>query len=145
LLVVDPALEDEYAVGLAQLAGGGIDRVEDDRLGASGQVVEPKGDHRVALLRGQLLDRGDDPANRDDLAVATALEGSERTITLAFELAGDLGQRVLGDPQTQRFLLQAQQPALLVFVQRDGRLVARPLGSLVDEIEDRALPRAAGL
>src|SRR4029077_2409201 len=83
--------------------------------------------------------------NRDDLAVATALEVSERTITLAFELAGDLGQRVLGDPQTQRFLLQAQQLALLVFVQRDGRVVARPLGSLVDEIEDRALPRAAGL
>ena len=61
-----------------QLARGGVDRVEDDDLGAAGDVVEPQEDHRVALLRRQLLDRGDDPADGDDLAVAAALELGER-------------------------------------------------------------------
>ena len=97
-LVVDATLEDEHAVGLAELARGSVDRVEDDRLRAAGQVVEPQEDHRVAALGGQLLDRRDDSADRDDLAVAAALELGERAVGLAPELVADLRQRVLGDP-----------------------------------------------
>ena len=80
LLVVDAALHDEHAVGLEQVARGRVDGVEDDDLGAADDVVEPQEDHRVALLRRQLLEPRDDAADGDDLAVAPALEVGQRRV-----------------------------------------------------------------
>ncbi len=83
LLVVDASLHDEHPVGLEELARRRVRRVEDDDLGAPGRVVERHEDHRVAALRRHLLEAGDDAADGDELAVATALEVGERAVRLA--------------------------------------------------------------
>ena len=83
-----------------------VHRVEDDHLGAAGDVVEPHEHHRLALLRRQVLERGDDPADGDDLAVPSALDVGERAVGLAAELVADRVQRVLRDVEAERVLLQ---------------------------------------
>src|SRR5581483_557948 len=142
-LVVDAALEDEDAVGLAELPRGRVDGVEDDRLRAAREVVEPEEDHRVALLGRQRLHRRDDPADRDDLAVPAALELRQRPVGLAAQLLGDPGERVLADPEAERLLLQPQELALLVLLRGDRRVVLRPFHVRLQQVEDRSLAALA--
>ena len=83
LLVVDsPFTINMRSVSRCSRAGG-IRGVEDDHLGASGRVLERREDHRLAPLRRQLLDVGDDSAHDDDLAVAASLDVRERAVGLA--------------------------------------------------------------
>src|SRR5436190_10468206 len=123
LLVVDAALDDQDAVHRAELARLRVDGVEDDELAAAGDVVEPHEDHRLALLRRQVLERGDDAADGDDLAVAAALDVGERAVGLAAQLVADRVQRVLGDVEAERVLLQSQQLGLLELLAGDLRVL----------------------
>ena len=106
-----------------QVARGRVDRVEDDDLDAAGDVVEAHEHHRLALLRRQLLERADDAADRDDLAVAAALELGERRSRSCAAAGRGRRQRVLGDVEAERLLLEPQQLALLVLAGRDRRMV----------------------
>ena len=74
LLVVDASLDDDDPVRHEELPRGRQDRVEDDDLRRGGEVVDAHEHHRLALLRRHLLDRTDDPADREHLTVAAALE-----------------------------------------------------------------------
>src|SRR5204862_6195525 len=71
----------------------------------------------------KVLERGDDPADGDDLAVAAALDVGERAIGLAAELVADRVQRMLGDVEAERVLLQPQPLGLLEFLGRDRRML----------------------
>ena len=124
LLVVDAALHDQDPVGHAELARGLVGGVEDDDLGGAGRVVEREEDHRVAALRRQVLDVGDDAADGDDLAVAAALELGERRVGLAAQLVADGREGVLGDVEAERLLLEPQELLLLELAGRDRRMVA---------------------
>ncbi len=144
--MVDPALDHEDPVGDAQLARQRVGRVEDDDLAAAGGIVERQEDHRLAPLGRQLLDRRDDPAHGHDLAVAPALELGEDAIGLPAQLLAHRLQRVLGDVEAERLLLELQQLGLLVLARRDHRVVLRPLlldaaGRVAADVEDRRLPR----
>src|SRR5436190_7885047 len=123
LLVVDAALDDQDAVRRAQLARLRVDGVEDDDLAAAGDVVEPHEHHRLALLGRQVLERRDDAADGDDLAVAAALDVRERAVGFAAELVADRVQRVLGDVEAERLLLQPQQLRLLELLGSDRRVL----------------------
>ena len=141
LLVVDAALDDQDPVGHAELARGLVGGVEDDDLGGAGRVVEREEDHRVAALRRQVLDVGDDAADGDDLAVAAALELGERRVGLAAELLADGRERVLGDVEAERLLLEPQQLLLLELAGRDRRMVAGGdiVGGVEQAVEERGL------
>src|SRR5439155_13808564 len=95
------------------------------------------------LLRRQVLDVGDDPADGDDLAVAAALELGERRVGLGAQLGPDRGERMLRDVEAERLLLEPQELVLVELVARERRMVHGL--RLVAEIEDGALPEAARL
>ena len=129
--MVDPPLDDEDPVGDAELARGLERRVEDDDLDGAGRVVELEEDHRLAALRRRVLHLGDDPADRDGLPVAAPLELPERRVGLAPQLIAHRGERVLGDVEPERLLLEPQQLALLVLGGRDreGSAVSEALST----------------
>ena len=83
VLVVDPALDEQDAILLEQVAGRGVGGVEDDHLDGAGQVVEPHERHRVALAGRDGADRADDAADRDDVAVAAGPELRQGHVGLA--------------------------------------------------------------
>ena len=138
--MVDPALDDEDPIGGAEVARCGIRGVEDDHLGRAGRVVEREEDHRLAALRRHLLHVGDDPAHGDDLAVAAPLELRERRVGLAPELLTHAGQRMLGDVEAERLLLEAEEVGLLVLARRDHGVVADGDVLGAAGVEQRALP-----
>src|SRR5437868_2302598 len=141
LLVVDAALDDEHAVLHEQVARGCVDRVERDHLHRAGEILERREHHRLALLRRQLLERGDEAADDDDLTVAPALELGDAAVGLAPQLLLRRRERVLGDVQPEALLLHVQELGLVVFLGRERRIVH--LLRLVAEVEDRSLPEAA--
>ena len=95
--MVDAALHDEDPICSAQLARSCVHRVEDNALRGAGDVVEPQEHHRLALLRRQRLDRGHDPPDRNDLAVAAALELREPAVRLQPQLVAHRVQGMLRD------------------------------------------------
>ena len=73
------------------------------------------------------LTAGDDAADRHDLAVAPALELAERRVGLAAQLVAHARERMLGDVEAERLLLEPQQLRLLELAGGDRRMVrARP-------------------
>ena len=139
--MVDAALDDEDAVRLEQLARGGVRRVEDDDLGASGRIVERDEHHRLAALRRHLLEARDDPADGHELAVAPSLEIGERAVRLAPQLGSHALERMLGDVEAERLLLEAQELALVELGDRDRRMLDLDglLGLAEAAVEDRGL------
>jgi hypothetical protein len=117
--------------------------VESDDLAEAGDVLEPSEHHRIALLGGHLLERRDDPADGHDLPVAAPLELVDRTVGLAAELVADRRQRVIGDVEAERLLLQLEQLVLRELAGRDDRVVTcrRIAPRVVAEVEDRALAK----
>src|SRR5581483_7077189 len=96
---------------------------------------------RLALLRRQLLQRGDDAADRDDLAVAAPLELVQRAVGPAAQLVADRRERMLGDVQPERLLLEAQELRLLELGDRRNRRMVprRRVAAELPEVEDRPL------
>src|ERR1700730_12826204 len=92
--------------------------VERDDLARAGDVFEPGEHYRLALLRRQLLQRGDDAADGDDLAVAAALELVQHAVGLAAELVADRGQRGRGVEEAERLFFQLEQVIFVEFVAR---------------------------
>jgi hypothetical protein len=121
--VVDAALDDEDAVHRAELARLRVDGVEDDHLGAAGDVVERMKTIGSPFFVVRCLSAETIPPTGDDLAVATALDVGERAVGLAAELVADRVQRVLGDVEAERLLLQPQQLGLLELLVRDLRVL----------------------
>src|SRR5207253_6829765 len=76
-----------------------------------------------------------------DLAVTATLELVDRAVGLAAELVADRRQRVVGDVQAERLLLQFEQLVLRELAGRDDRVMARSgfAFGAVAEVEDRAL------
>jgi hypothetical protein len=114
--VVDPALDDEDPVGLEQLPRRRVDGVEDHGFERPREIVEPQEDHRLALLRRQLLERADDPADGDDLAVPPPLDVGHPAVGLPPELVAHRVERMLGDVEAQALLLEREQLPLLELV-----------------------------
>jgi hypothetical protein len=101
--VVDAALHDERTrSATSRLARGAYTELKTTTSDAAGHVVEPHEHHRLALLRRQLLELPDDPADGDDLAVAPLLELREAAVALAPQLVRDGRERVLGDVEPER-------------------------------------------
>ncbi len=143
LLVVYPPLDDQHPVRLQMVARRRVRRVEHDDLGATGGVVESREDHGLATLGRHLLEAGNDPADYDDLTIAAPFDVGERAVGLAPELARDLLERVLGDVEAQRLLLEPEELALVELP--DGNrgvmpLSGRLLGFTEAAVEDRCLP-----
>ena len=139
LLVVDTALHDENRVGHEQVLRGRVDGVEDDDLGAARDVVQLHEHHRVALPRRHLLQRPDHASDRDDLAVPPRRDLGQTAIRLARELVLHFGERVLGDVDPERLLLEREQIRLLELPRRDLRVHLGRRRLLAAEVEDRAL------
>src|SRR5207302_6752578 len=101
-----------------------------------GEVVDPHEDHWLALLRRQRSERADDATDGDDLAVAPPLELGERQVDLPPQLVADGRQRMLRDVEAEGLLLEREQLGLVELAGRDRRMVARPLGRALVQVED---------
>ena len=83
------------------------------------------------------------PADRDDLAVAPALELGQRRVGLAPQLGADRLERVLGDVEAERLLLQAQKLVLLELLRADRRVLGLLLGLARRASSGRSAGRSA--
>jgi len=90
----------------------------------------------------------DDAADRHDLAVTPALEIGDSRVGLTAQLVANRMQRVLGDVQPERLLLELQELRLLELGGRNVRMgrCLRRVGDVRKVVEDRRLAgRPVGL
>ncbi len=83
----------------------------------------------------------DDAADGDELAVASSLEIGERAVRLAPQLGSHALERMLGDIEAERLLLEAQELAFVELGDRDRRMLDLDglLGLAEAAVEDRGL------
>ncbi len=124
---VDAALDDEDGVLVQVLAARGVGGAEDDDLDLVHRVVEAHEGHRLApLATTSDRDGGHDPADRDDRRPrAGSARSRERHVDAAAQLVAHLRQRMAGQVQAERLLLEGQQLAALELRPDQRRVVAR--------------------
>ena len=99
------------------------------------------------FARADLLGLRDDPADRHPVAVLALGELGERAVDLRAQRLAHLLERVRGDEQADRLLLDGQQLGLVELLGRDRRVRGAANGGprrrrrrrVVAEVEDRAL------
>ena len=105
---------------------------EHEHLDGALQIVERREHHRVAVARADPLGLRDDPADRDQVLVAAIRERRYRAIHPRAQGLAQRLERVRGDEQADRLLLDRQQLRLVELLARDrgihgSRQRARPI------------------
>ena len=86
------------------------------------EVVEGREHHVVAVARADPLGLGDDAADRHPVLVAALGERRERAVDARAQRLAQRLERVRGDEQADRFLLDRQQLGLVELLRRDRRV-----------------------